>query len=377
MKRIGLDLRLWRSETGGIGRYSRNLLEELLKIDQENQYTAIITSADENEFNLKAPNLRKLVVDISHYSPQEQSQLLKFLRKEKFDLVHFAQFNHPILYRQPFVVTIHDIIMHLYPGPLQKKNKIRRLGYLATFNDCKRANRIIVPSQSTKNDLANQLHFPPEKIAVIAEGSESDFRLHSQAEKDRVIQKYSLPKRYLLFVSRWSEHKGLPALIESFNILSAKYPDLGLVITGKPDCQSPEVADLVRAAQSQNKNIITPGFVSDEDLAPLYSAATVYVHPGWYEGFGLMILEAFASGVPVVTSNVSSLPEVAGDAALLIDPRNSQEIADNIAKIIDDPKLVEDLVKKGQEQVKKYSWAKMAGQTLDIYQQVLASEQTS
>jgi glycosyltransferase involved in cell wall biosynthesis len=375
MSKIGLDLRLWRAETGGIGRYSQNLLEELLAIDQENNYTAIIAPDSEREFQLKAPNLRRLVTDIPYYSPQEQTQLWKLLNKEKFDLVHFTQFNHPVLYRRPFVVTVHDIIMHLYPGPLQRKNKLRRLGYLATFNDCKRADRVIVPSQATKDDLVKKLHFPLEKINVIAEGSAKNFRPYSEAEQQQVIRKYALPKRYILFVSRWAEYKGLPALIEAFHILSARYPDLGLVITGKPDSQNPQVADIVRAAQAQNKNIVTPGFVPDEDLAPLYSAATVYVHPSWYEGFGIMILEAFASGVPVVTSNISSLPEVAGDAALLVDPRDSQEIAANIAKIIDDPQLAQSLIKKGQQRVKQYSWRQMAEETLAIYQQILAKKE--
>jgi len=374
MSKIGLDLRLWSAETGGIGRYSQNLLKELLAIDKENQYTAIISTSDTASFNVAAPNLRKLPTNIPYYSSQEQSQLLKLLRQENFDLVHFAQFNHPILYRRPFVVTVHDIIMHLYPGPMQRKSKVRRLGYLATFNDCKRADRIIVPSQATKDDLVNQLKFPLEKINVIAEGSAKDFRPHSEAEKEKIIRKYALPKRYILFVSRWAEYKGLPALIEAFHILSAKYPDLGLVITGKPDSQNPQVADIVRAAQAENKNIITPGFLPDEDLAPIYSAASVYVHPSWYEGFGIMILEAFASGVPVVTSNISSLPEVAGEAALLVDPRDPQEIAANVAKIIDSPKLADDLIEKGQERVGQYSWRMMAEKTLEIYQQILAKK---
>lgn len=374
MSKIGLDLRLWGAETGGIGRYSQNLLKELLEIDKENQYTAIISTADEGSFSVSAPNLRQLATDIPHYSPQEQGRFLKLLNKERFDLVHFTQFNHPVLYRRPFVITVHDIIMHLYPGPNQRQNKLRRLGYLATFNDCKRADRIIVPSQATKDDLVKRLKFPLENINVIAEGSAKDFHPHSEDQKQAVKRKYALPGRYLLFVSRWAEYKGLPALIEAFHILSAKYPDLGLVITGKPDSQNPQVADIVRAAQAENKNIITPGFVPDEDLAPLYSAATVYVHPSWYEGFGIMILEAFASGVPVVTSDISSLPEVAGDAALLIDPRDPAGIAEAVTKIIDDPRLADNLIKKGQERVKQYSWRSMAEKTLEIYQQILAKK---
>ncbi|MEX2012257.1 MAG: glycosyltransferase family 1 protein, partial [Patescibacteria group bacterium] len=347
MHRIGLDMRNWRAESGGVGRYNRNLLKELLAIDSENHYTAIITPKGEKEFNVKAPNLEKLVVEYDNYSSDEQRYLPALLKQQQFDLVHFTQFNHPIFYRQPFVITIHDIIMHLYPSGRQKDSWLRRLAYRRVFNDCQRAERIIVPSQSTKDDLVEKLGFPLEKINVTAEGSEAAFRLHTPAEKQKIIQKYALPKRFILFVSRWEEYKGLPALIKAFEVLSKKYPDLGLVIAGEPSKQNPSVAELVKTAQSTNKNIVTPGFIADADLAPLYAAATVYVHPSWYEGFGIMILEAFASGVPVVTSNVSSLPEVAGEAALLVDPKNPKAIAENIEKILADSTLAESLKQKG------------------------------
>ncbi len=376
-RRVAIDARFWRGETGGLGRYSRNLLSELLEIDQENQYTAIITPADEPEFKLNAPNLRKLVVDIPHYSIAEQRLLTGILNREKFDLVHFAQFNHPVLYRRPFVVTIHDIIMHLFPGTVQQKSWLHRLGYRTVFNDCQRAQRIIVPSESTKNDLVEKLGFPREKINVTVEGSEAAFRPHSADEIWAVKQKYHLPERFLLFVSRWEAYKGLPVLLQSFESLAKVYPDLGLVICGKPDKQNPEVAAQVESAKGRSLKVITPGFIPDEDLAPLYSAATVFVHPSWYEGFGIMILEAFASGVPVVTSNVSSLPEVVGDAGLLTDPRNPKDIAAAIKKILDDPQLAESLKQKGLERVKQYSWRKMAEETLAIYQQVLAGQKKS
>lgn len=377
MSWIGLDLRFWRGETGGLGRYSRNLLTELLAIDQENQYTAIITPADEPEFKLSAANLRKLVVDIPHYSIAEQRFLPGILNKEKFDLVHFAQFNHPVLYRRPFVVTIHDIIMHLFPGTVQQKSWLHRAGYRAVFNDCKRANRIFVPSESTKNDLVEKLNFPREKINVTVEGSEAAFRPHSADEIRAIKEKHHLPERFLLFVSRWETYKGLPILLQSFENLAKDYPDLGLVICGKPDKQNPEVAAQVEASKGRGLKVITPGFIPDEDLAPLYSAATVFVHPSWYEGFGIMILEAFASGVPVVTSDVSSLPEVVGGAGLLVDPRSSKDIAVKIRMILDEPELAESLMKKGLERVKQYSWRKMAEETLAVYRQVLVGQKKS
>ena len=369
--KIGLDLRFWRSGTGGLGRYSRNLLRELLQIDQENQYTAIITPEDEPEFDLSAPKLTKLVVPIGHYSFGEQTKLVKILNEQNFDLVHFTNFNHPIMYRRPFVVTIHDLIMHLFPTGAQKSSFIRKTAYRLTMRDCHRAKKIIVPSQSTKDDLVKMLHFPYHKIVITPEGSEAIFRVHTDREKIAVRERLKLPKKYLLFVSRWEVYKGLPALLTAFEQLTEKYPDLGLVICGRPDKQNPQIAELVKHKQASNSNIVTPGFVGDEDLAAIYSAATVFVHPSWYEGFGIMILEAFASSVPVVTSNTSSLPEVVGEAGVLVDPKDSEALAQAIESILTDDKLANSLVTKGLERVRQYSWHQMALSTLAVYCEVL------
>lgn len=373
MARIGLDLRFWRSSTGGVGRYSRNLLAELLKLDPVNEYTAIITPADEPEFSLQADNLTKRIVPIAHYSLSEQTKFAGVLNGSNFDLVHFAQFNHPLLYRRPFVITIHDITMHYYPSGSQKNSWSRRLAYKKIMADCRRAKRILVPSESTKSDLVGVLGIQPAKVVITPEGVESTYQ---PASPDKVVElkkRLGLPERYLLFVSRWERYKGLSVLLDAHKQLGREFPELGLVIAGKPDRQNPEVANAVAEAQRAGLKVVTPGFVAEEDLPTLYSAASVYVLPSLYEGFGLMVLEAFASGVPVVTSNVSSLPEVAGDAALLVDPRNPDEIAGAIKSILTDKVLAESLRQKGLERVKQFSWRKMAEQTLEVYRQVLKS----
>ncbi len=372
-KKIAIDARIWRSSTGGIGRYARNLVTELSKIDQENEYTVIITPEDEKEFSLQAKNFKKLVVDIAHYSYSEQLKLPKILKEENFDLIHFTQFNHPLLYRGKFVVTVHDLIMHLYPSGKQTKSLLHKVAYRRVMSDTRRANAVIVPSEATKNDLISMLGFPSSKIVVTPEGSESRFHQASQHDIEQVRAKYKLPKQYLLFVSRWEHYKGLPILVQAFERLSAQFPELGLVICGRPVAQSPQVSQLVSDAQRKNPLVVTPGFVSDEDLAPLYSGASVYVHPSWYEGFGIMILEAFAAGAPVVTSNVSSLPEVVGDAGLLVDPRNLEDLTLKISSILKDPSLAESLKQKGLQRVKDFSWAKMAEQTLSVYRSIIDS----
>ncbi len=369
MKRIAIDARIWRAESGGIGRYCRNLVTEILKLDTENEYTVILTTKDEAEFNLSAPNLKKLVLDIPHYSIAEQRDLPSILNKEKFDLVHFTHFNHPLFYRRPFVVTVHDIILHLFP--VGNQSKFKRLVYKAVMNDTRRGKVIYAVSEATKKDLVSLLKFPENKLQVTLEGGEERFHVHTKAEQDAIKKKLQLPEQYILFVSRWEKYKGISALVPAFQELSKEFPDLGLVICGKPWKHAPEVADMIRKAQADGYNIITPGFVSDEDLAPLYSAATVYCHPSWYEGFGIMILEAFASGVPTVTSNISSLPEVAGNAALLVNPHSITEITAAIRRILTEPELAATLRARGLERVKRFSWKKMAEETIAGYHKAL------
>lgn len=371
---IGIDARFYRSTTGGLGRYTRNLLKELGKIDAETRYTVILTPEDEVEYVSPGANFEKLVVPITHYSLSEQRSFHQILNAQNFDLVHFAQFNHPLLYRRPFVVTIHDIIMHLFAGLNRQRSRTHQLAYRLVFNDCKRAKKIFVPSVATECDLVDKLHFPAEKIVVTAEGSESDFTPHSAAEVAAIKQKYNLPEQFLIFVSRWEEYKGIPVLLPAFEKLTREFPELGLVLCGKPDPQNPKVSAAVTAAQQRGLKVITPGFVPDEDLKALYSAASVYVHPSKYEGFGIMVLEAFGAGTPVVTSNVSSLPEVAGDAALLVDPTNPDEIADKVSQILKNPDLAEKLRQKGFEQAKKFSWAQMAKETLAVYRKTLGED---
>jgi glycosyltransferase involved in cell wall biosynthesis len=369
--RIGLDLRFWRQETAGLGRYSRNLLAELLRLETAHKFVAIITPKDVPEFDLQAANLERMVVDVPHYSLAEQTQFPKLLKGASLDLVHFAHFNHPLVYRGPFVVTIHDLIMHRFPEQFRGKTPLHRMAYRKVVADCARARRVIVPSESTARDVVELIGYPREKIAVTLEGSEEKFHPATPERVAEVRTNLGLPDQFLLFVSRWEPYKGLPVLLGAHQALVSEFPELGLVITGKPDRQNPEIVEMVRAAQRENPRILTPGFVSDDDLPALYSAASVYVHPSWYEGFGIMILEAFAAGVPVVTSNVSSLPEVVGDAGLLADPRNADEVAARIREILSNPARAQELRKRGLERVAQFSWAKMAKETLAVYDEVL------
>lgn len=369
--RIAVDCRVWGLRKGGIGRYAQELVANIGKLDRANSYTLIMLPGDAEDMQLPE-NFSILPLDIPHFSFNEQTRLNKELNARNFDLVHFTNFNHPILYRRPFVVTVHDLIMHRYPSGRSQKSLVRRTAYKKVMGDCRRAKTVIVPSEATKKDLVEQLKFKEGSIVVTPEGSSRHFRLHRADEVKAIRDKFSLPKRYLLFVSRWEPYKGLMELLEAYKYLVRNDPELGLVIIGKSDPQSPHIAASVEAARRELPNIVLPGFVSDEDLAAIYSAATVYVHPSWYEGFGIMILEAFKSGVPVITTNAASLPEVAGDAAVLVHPKNPEMLRSAIHKLLNDPTRRQELINDGLERVKKFSWQKMAEQTLEVYEQALS-----
>lgn len=368
---IALDCRFFGLSSGGIGRYAQELASNLAKLDRHNNYSVVLRPGDVELANLSG-NFTPISIDAPHFSITEQILLNKELKSRNFDLVHFTNFNHPILYRRPFVVTVHDLIMHRYPSGRSQKSLVRRTAYKKVMSDCRRAKTVIVPSEATKKDLVGQLKFKEGSIVVTPEGSSRHFRLHRADEVKSIRAKYSLPSRYLLFVSRWEPYKGLLELIEAYRSLVKDDPELGLVIIGKSDPQSPHISNAVEMARTEMPNIVLPGFVSDADLAAIYSAATVYVHPSWYEGFGIMILEAFASGVPVVTTTAASLPEVAGDAAITVHPKNSAMLRDAIQKLLKDSSRRQELINAGLERVKKFSWQKMAEQTLGVYEEVLS-----
>lgn len=381
--RIAIDARFYRSSTGGIGRYTRNLIQELVNIDKDNQYTIFITPEDEEEYDqkiqsskVKNQNFRKFVIPITHFSINEQTKFLNILNKENFDLVHFANFNHPVLYQKKFITTIHDLTILLFPAKGAQKSFFRRLAFRKVFtHSLGSAKKIIAISNATKCDLVKHMHVNERKIEVIYEGIDKNYQPINngpRAEKFRI--KYGLDEPYILFVSQWRPHKGLPELIRAFEILKDKYfLEHKLVLVGKSDRNFPEIIESVDKCK-YSKEIIRPGFVEESDLPYFYALANVFVFPSHYEGFGLPPLEAMASGVPVAASNISSVPEILDNAAVYFDPCNPADIADKIYQTLINADLKKEMIKRGLNQAKKYSWRKMAQETLQVYKDVLKNK---
>lgn len=372
--KIGIDARMYRRSTGGIGRYIHGLLEYLAKIDQDNHYYVFLTDEDLKEYQLKAKNFTPVRAPFPHYSIKEQWGFLRLLNSYHLDLVHFTNFNHPVFYRRKYVITIHDMTMTLFPAPGKQTSFLARFFYhLVLKNGVKKSKKIMVDSKNTKTDLIKIQKTGGQKISVIHLGVDDNYQPNRDPEKiEGLKQKYKIFSPYLLFVSQWRPHKGIEKLVEAFEILYSRFKtqDLYLVITGKPNLNFKEIEERINSSPLRER-IITPGFVDEEDMALLYSNAAAFVFPSTYEGFGLNPLEAMACGTPVATSDISCIPEVCGRAALYFDPYDPEDIALKTYTLLTNDKLRQKLVNRGFANLKRFSWQKMAAETLAVYKSVL------
>lgn len=366
---IGIDARLYSSSFTGIGRYVFELIHHVLKIDDQNHYSLFFNAPEFEKFHTSRKGVSKILVDAKHYSWDEQWKFRRLLNGANLDLMHFTHFNAPILYRRPSIVTIHDLTLTFYPGK-KMQSFWHRLGYHFTIRSIvRRAKQVIAVSEHTKRDLVRILNTDPEKISVIHEGVNPMFhKISEQRMVDEFRAKMGLTKPYLLYTGVWRSHKNLVNLIRAFAILKHQYHfDGWLVITGKEDPWYPEVKETVAQEKLEGEVRFT-GLIPDEDLVLLYNGALLYVLPSFYEGFGLPALEAFACGIPVCAAKSSSLPEVCGEGnAVFFDPHDPKDIASKIASVYNHPEKIAELVSRGFNRIKDFSWEKMARETLNLY----------
>jgi glycosyltransferase involved in cell wall biosynthesis len=372
--RIGIDCRFYSSSFTGIGRYTYELVKNLLKIDKKNEYVLFFNEQEYSSFCHSCPeslrdrnlkNCKAILVNAKHYSLEEQTIFLKKLYEAKLDLMHFTHFNAPILYRKPCVVTIHDLTPSFYPG--KKFNKLHyKLAYnLILSSIIKRSKKIIAVSKHSKNDTLKSFPKTKEKIKVIYESVAEEF-LKNPKEK-----KLNRSKDYILYTGVWRNHKNLLGLIQAFaKLIKEKKLNANLVITGKEDPYYPEIKTTISELKLE-KSVILTGLVSEQKLISLYHNAKLYVFPSFYEGFGLPILESFASKIPLVCSNASSIPEIAGkNNAVFFDPYNIDDMAEKILQVWNDENLQKKLIENGEKRLKNFSWEKMAKETLKIYESI-------
>jgi len=384
--KIALDARFFGPEGTGIGKYVEKLLENLEQIDLENEYYVILRKNNFHLYNPKKPNFKKILADAHWYSLKEQIILPAVLTRLKPDLVHFPHFNIPLLYPGKFVVTIHDVIKSEFKSTSSTTRSLpiyylKHLGYEVTIRQAvRRAVRILTPSNVSKKKLVKAFGVPSEKIVVTPEAADD---LFFQAGKARVAEgkvrqvlaSYGIKKPFILYVGNAFPYKNLDNLLSALKLVDKK---ISLVYAAS---RNVFVDRLVIKAKEIgiDDRLVVAGFVPNEDLAILYKLAEMFVFPSLSEGFGLPGIEAMAAGCPVVCSDIPVFKEVYGDAAVYFDPKKPREIAKAIELIINNSparqalpgeaggELRIQLERKGFEQVKKYSWQKLAAQTLHVY----------
>jgi glycosyltransferase involved in cell wall biosynthesis len=369
--RVAIDAR--KLHDFGIGTYIRNLLRHLARMDRDTEYVLICREKDRQVAPSLGENFRSVVDGSRPYSAREQLSLPLALSREHVDLFHAPHYVLPPLARCRSVVTIHDCIHLRFPQYLPHRLALgyaRASIWLAT----RMSNRILTVSEASKRDILQFFDVPPEKITVIYNGIDDRFWTEpSDDEVVRVRERYQLDGDFVLYAGNVKPHKNLERLIDAFHMVRQRGLDhLKLVVIGD---EISKYAELRRAVHRYNlhKYVRFLGYLPDETLAVLYRLAGVFVFPSLYEGFGLPPLEAMASGAPVVTSNVSSLPEVVGDAAVLVDPYDPASIADGIARVLTEPGLRSELRDAGFARAAEFSWERSVRQIRTIYGEVASA----
>ncbi len=357
-------MRMFSDAFTGIGRYNFEITQRFFSLRPDIEWVLFLNEPEFSKFKFPE-NVKKVCVNASHYSLAEQTKFLSILKKEKCDLVWFTHFNLPIFYRRPCVVTIHDTTLSFFPGK-KMGQWWRKLAYKVVITNAVRSSkRIITVSENTKKDVVKLFNISPKKIIAIWNGISSDFHACTEKEHDEVCKKYKLSKNFLLYTGVWREHKNLVRLLQAFSEVQKSQKDIQLVITGRRDPHYPEVLQTVKDLQLE-KAVQFVGLVDFSDLQKLYSAATAYVFPSLYEGFGIPPLEAMAAGTPAIVSNSSAIPEVCGDAVEYFDPENIEEMTEKISFILNDDNRRKELIANGFKRIKKFSWDKSAEETLNI-----------
>jgi glycosyltransferase involved in cell wall biosynthesis len=370
----------------GFGTYIRNLLRTFVEIKAPHHFILTGRAADRQHFDALPGNY-----EVVYYERDDRSRLDNiayplFLRRFNADLYHIPLAIVPLMMPRPYVVTVHDLSSILFDMREGWQHDLRlfrlRRGLL-------RAERIIAVSTATQHDISQWLDIPPERICRVLSAPDPRFlrkeppsaagALASEERSSHVLERYQIRYPFLLYAGNIRPQKNIPRLVEAFALLRGelenhpRYHDLRLIIIGDEISRYPDVRRAVIQTRVES-SVRFLGFVPIDTLRVFYGAAEAFVFPSLYEGFGLPPLEAMAAGTPVVTSNVSSLPEVVGDAACLVSPDNVFDIARGIKEVLLDDELRESLRQRGFERLKHFSWQTTAQQVLSVYNEAASSK---
>ncbi len=346
----------------GIGRYTYHLIENLSRVDRTNQYEILIPTGF-HDFQ-PSPNVRYRVIRLPVFKRRVWEQLAPLLVGD-YDLLHFPYDSCIGLKRGKFVVTLHDAKPILFPSESGHQSWKHSLKNMIAPNPLQKIDHVVTVSECSRRDLIEQMGIAEDRITVIYQG----------VDLEKFSPSLSLPGRhfdcmpYVLCVAGTDPTKNVKSLIDAFSKLPQEIRSQHhLVLVGDVQ-KNKELQQCVQESGIAERTIFT-GVVSDSQLAEFYQYASVFVFPSLYEGFGLPVLEAMACGCPVIASNTSSLPEVVGDAGILVNPRDREELIDAMTKVLTDTALTKALRKSGREQAENFSWEQTARATADLYERI-------
>jgi glycosyltransferase involved in cell wall biosynthesis len=368
----------WDKPSVGSGQYLKWLLPALLEADDGLEITLLSPKAFDPIPNPANPNLKFSVTPtpMSNQSSSlakvwfEQITFPRTCRKLGVDLAHVPYFGSPLSPSVPTVVTVHDLIpmvLSEYRGDWRVRLYTSLVAAAAP-----RAKIILADSHASKRDILGKLQVPDEQVRVIYLAPAPHYRpAETWQQIVEIKEKYNLPDEFVLYLGGYDVRKNISALLHAYTWVSSTLQDaFPLVLAGElPKADTPFFPDPLRIARELNleKYIITPGWIAEEDKPLLYAAATVFVFPSRYEGFGLPVLEAMACGTPVVTTNAASIPELAGPAAFQLDPADTKHMAAPILRLCTEENSNDEMIERGFDQVEKFSWQQTAAETLQAY----------
>ncbi len=369
--RVAIDGRFIQDHFPGIGRYTYNLVDRLARLREDDFVVLYNPYLPNTRYDLeplgRLAHLSLRPTAVRPFSWREQYSVRSLLKETRVAVYHSPYYVMPYFFLPcPAVVTVHDVFPARYSQYLPSRQAWVAY-HIAMRLAVRGAKRILAVSQCSKSDLIDFFGVRPEKVTVTYNGVDPAFQPREVQQVEKVREKYGLPKRFILYVGMNKPHKNLPALVRAYAGIRIQ-AGCPLVLAGREDPRWPQTRQAV-AELGLWESVIVPGDIPEADLPALYNLAAVFVMPSLYEGFGLPLLEAMASGVPCASSSAGALPEVAGDAALLFDPRDTDAMGQAILRLLDDDRLAEELRQKGLAQAARFSYEDTAKRTLEVYHQ--------
>jgi glycosyltransferase involved in cell wall biosynthesis len=377
--RIAIDGSSFFRRPTGVGNYTRHLTEALLRLDKDNSYTVfgfLLT----RPFN-QLPSCTNLRYRFIRFIPGRiYNGLFRYniappidvLAAFKSDITFFPNFyRYPLLFAGKSIVVIHDLCFLLHPQYMENQrftNSLRK----GVPQSVRKASAVVAVSENTKRELVSHVNVDPNKITVIPNGVDLEAFKPASMQSIRVVKnKYRLPQNYILYFGTLEPRKNIPGILRAYASLPKELKHTyGLVLAGAKGWKYDEIETLYNELTAAGEHIRMPGYIDDQDLAALYSGASLFVFPSFYEGFGVPPLEAMACGVPVITANSSSLPEVVGQAGKLIDPLSVSDISAAMQEILTNQTKAHRMAELGLQQAKQYTWDKSTQQLLGLFERL-------